>query len=364
MAYDSDDKKSKKNRGAYDTGNKAARKYKLQKKSKQDLSKVRKQKLKDKGFRKSKARSNKTQTARDILSKKHGIKKASARVDGKYVLDHEQITDLMNKMGFDFSDRKGSWVTAPKSKSEPEKSPEKDKPKIKSVKDFKKDKEKIDDVSDEGDPEPAQVRDEIDDPPISFKDMFFNQDEEDLEDVNDINDIEDEEWYTDVFAKGKDGETYHITEREVMIFEARFLLALIWEEYDFTKYTLNKDGDLWGELSRRDALRAMKALSLEWEEYKDLWVDSEGNEVWQYRKDHEETKKTIIGRSLLANMNFLGFIEFDVENKKPRIHPDEVDKQMSKQDFRWNSSDEIWEYVGTDHRADYGSLGHKRGAGD
>jgi len=358
MAFDSNDKRLKNNKGAYDTGSKQARKYKFKKKSLQDVPKSNKQNLRDKGYRKSKKRSNRTQSARDILSQRHGIKKATARVDNKYVLDHEQITDLMDKMGFAFDDNKGSWGAEPKAKGKAE--PEKKKQNKQEY--LSKGKEKLNDLPD-GEAELAIDVDEIDDPPISFKDLFHNQDEE-LDDVDDVDDIEDEEWYTDLFTKGKDGEVYHITEREVMIFQGRYLLGLIWEEYDYSEYEENEAGDIWGVMSRRDVVRAMNSLELEWDEFGDVWVNPEGVEVFQFRDNHDDTKKTIIGRSLLANMNFLEFIQFDEETETPKMLTDTVEDQMKEMDFEWNNSEELWEYVGKDHRADYGSLGHKRGGQD
>lgn len=358
MAFDSSDKRLKKNKGAYDTGSKQARRYKFKKKSLQDVPKSNKQKIRDKGYRKSKKRSNRTQSAREILAKTHGIKKAMARVDNKYVLDHEQITDIMDRMGFAFDDRKGKWDAAPKAKAEKE--PEKKKNQNKNQKYLSKGKKKLTDLPD-GDAEPALDVEEIDDPPISFKDLFHNQDEDELEDVDDVNDIEDEDWYTDLFAKGKDDEVFHITEREVMIFQGRYLLGLIWEEYDYSEYEINEAGELWGLMSRRDVIRAMTALELEWDEFNDIWVNPEGVDVFRFRDNHDDTKKTIIGRSLLANMNFLEFIQFDEETERPKMVTDSVEDKMKEMDFEWNDSEEIWEYTGKDHRADYGSLGHKRG---
>lgn len=355
MPYSSDDKHLGKNKKPYDTGSKAARKYKLRKKSLQDIPKSRKQNLRDKGFRKSTQRSNRTQDAREILAKKHGIKKAMARVDNKYVLDHEQINDLMDRMGFKFNDVRGVWSSSTRDIAQP------DEPEKKKDTSFNPEQgeEALDDI--DGTKEKAHDLSQVEDPDISFKDFFFNQEDEDLEDFDDVDDMEDEDWYRSDFVIGKDEEIFHITEREVMIFQGRFLLGLIWEEYDYSEYKINEAGEIWGVMSRRDTIRAMKALELEWDEFNDVWVDSEGVEVFRFRTEHSELKKTVIGRALLANMNFLEYIQFDSETGKPKVHAESVDDKMAEQDFKWNNSEEIWEYVGTDHRADYGSLGHKRG---
>ena len=117
-------------------------------------------------------------------------------------------------------------------------------------------------------------------------------------------------------------------------------------------------------MSRRDTIRAMQALEKEWDQENDIWIDAqEGTPVLDMRKDHEELKKDILGRGLLANMNFLEFIQFDEETEEPILKADDIEEQMLEMQFQWNSGAEFWEYFGDDHRADYGSLGHKT-AGD
>ena len=69
----------------------------------------------------------------------------------------------------------------------------------------------------------------------------------------------------------------------------------------------------------------------------------------------------ITGKMFILFDFFLEFIQFDEETEEPIMTIDEVTDQLREQKFRWNNSEEIWEYFGKDHRADYGSLGHKRG---
>jgi hypothetical protein len=291
-------------------------------------------------------RPNKTQQARDFLFKKQGIKKAKARANGKYILDHTQIKDLMHGLGLDFNPKAGKWGVG---KQQTKKATPEDKPKTKSIQDIhqeiqKQKQELLDTLPPPRDPNapPAPEPEDL----IEVPDEFDNVDKFELEEEK------------SVFALGKDDEVYHITEREVMIFQARFLIGLIWEEYSYSKYNLEPDGEKWALQSRGDTLRAMDALMTHWDAVDDTWHTKLGLQVFRLRKSHNESKKSVVGRGLLANMNFLEFIEFDPKTKQPKMAIDDVKDQLEKQEFRWDDSKEVWHYVGKDHRADFGNISH------
>jgi hypothetical protein len=291
-------------------------------------------------------RPNKTQQARDFLFKKQGIKKAKARANGKYILDHNQIKDLMAGMGFEFNTKVGKWAMGKHVLSKKDKTDDTSKtPSIQNIQQqIQKQKEVLDGLPDARDPN-AEAPPKPDDL-IEVPDEFDS-----------INELEDEE-FTDTFSIGKDGEVYHITEREVMIFQGRFLLGLIWEEFTYSQYRLEPDGKQWAIQSRGDTLRAMEALGLSWDAVDDTWHNKNGFQVFRLRKHHNETKKSIVGRGLLANMNFLEYLEFDTQSKLPKLSIDDVKDQMEQQEFHWDEESETWNYTGTDHRADFGNISH------
>lgn len=279
-------------------------------------------------------RVNKTQQARDILANSHNLKKAKMRHNGKYILNHKQIKHIMSKMGLMFNPKKGKWVVGI----------ETPKPDIKITQNNKidNDKEKLAQV--------VNKRDSTLPSKKEFEDLIEVPDE-----FDNIEELKDEE-FEDDYVKGKDGETFRITEKEVMIFQARFLLSLIWEEFSFTRYELKPDGKIWGDQSRSDTLHAAKLLNIIWDALDDTWHTETGRQVFRLKINHNETKKSIVGRALLANMNFLEYIQFDEKLKMPQKTPDSVKSHLEKYDFHWDDSEEIWEYVGEDHRADYGNI--------
>lgn len=311
--------------------------FKIKKKSNFDLPQSKTYKLGK--------RPNKTQQARDFLFKKQGIKKAKARVNGKYILDHNQIKDLMGGMGLEFNPKAGKWGLG---QQKAEKKPE-EKPNAPSIQNIQKQimqqkQDILDNLPNPRDPNAP--------PPPEIEDFIEIPDEFDT-----IEEFEEEE-FESIFAKGKDGDIYHITEREVMIFQGRFLLSLIWEEFSYSEYTLKPDGIMWAVQSRGDTLRAMEALTMKWDALDDTWLTNIGMQVFRLRIHHNETKKSVVGRSLLANMNFLEFISFDKHTKLPKMSIDDVKEQLEKQEFRWDDSEEVWHYVGDDHRADFGNISH------
>jgi hypothetical protein len=290
-------------------------------------------------------RPNKTQQARDFLFKKQGIKKAKARVNGKYVLDHMQIKDLMGGMGLDFNPKAGKWGLG----NQKQKKAKDEKPKTPSINNIQQKiqqqkQEILDNLPDPRDPNAP--------PPPEPDDLIEVPDEFDT-----LEEFEEEE-FESIFAKGKDGDVYHITEREVMIFQGRVLLGLIWEEFSFSEYTLKPDGQMWAVQSRGDTLRALEALNMMWNAIDDTWHTADGMQVFRLRIHHPETKKSIVGRGLLANMNFLEFLTFDKKTKLPKMSIDDVKEQMEKQEFRWDDEEEVWHYTGDDHRADFGNISH------
>lgn len=291
-------------------------------------------------------RPNKTQQARDFLFKKQGIKKAKARVNGKYVLDHNQIKDLMRGMGLDFNTKEGKWGMG-KGGGVPQKKKEVDKPKTPSIQNIQQQiqqqKQILDDLPSPRDPDapPAPAPDDL----IEIPDEFDT-----------IEEFEEE--FEDIFVIGKDEDIYHITEREVMIFQGRFLLGLVWEEFLYSEYKLEPDGKIWAIQSRGDTLRAMDALTTKWSALDDTWHTAVGVQVFRLRVNHNETKKTVVGRGLLANMNFIEFIQFDEKTRTPKMGIDDVVDQLEKQEFQWDEEEEVWIYVGTDHRADFGNISH------
>jgi hypothetical protein len=294
-------------------------------------------------------RPNKTQQARDFLFKKQGIKKAKARTNGKYVLDHTQIKDLMSGMGLEFNPKAGKWGMG-KGGGAHQKKKEVEKPKTPSIQNIqqqiqKQKQEVLDNLPDPRDPNAP--------PPPEPDDLIEVPDEFDS-----IEELEEEGELEDTFAIGKDGDIYHITEREVMIFQGRFLLGLVWEEFSYSEYRLEPDGTVWATQSRGDTLRAMDALTTKWSALDDTWHTSVGVQVFRLRINHNETKKTVVGRGLLANMNFIEFIQFDEKTKRTKMGIDDVNDQLEKQDFHWNDEDEEWHYVGEDHRADFGNISH------
>ena len=292
-------------------------------------------------------RPNKTQQARDFLFKKQGIKKAKARANGKYILDHNQIKDLMAGMGLEFNTRAGKWGLGKgggvRRKEKPEeKSPI---PSIKNIQQkIQQQKQTLDNLPDPRDPHAP--------PPPEPDDLIEIPDEFDT-----LEEFEDEE-FESIFAKGKDGDIYHITEREVMIFQGRFILGLIWEEFTYSQYKLEPDGQLWAVQSRGDTLRAMQALMQVWDAVDDTWHTPDGLQTFRLRIHHNETKKSIVGRGLLANMNFLEFLEFEPQTKLPKMSIDDVRDKMEDQEFRWDDEEEVWHYIGKDHRADFGNISH------
>jgi hypothetical protein len=292
-------------------------------------------------------RPNKTQQARDFLFKKQGIRKAKARANGKYILDHNQIKDLMSGMGFEFNPKAGKWAIGKGVLPSKEKKQEKPvTPSIQNIqqKIINQKKQILDTLPDPRDPEAPL--------PPEPEDLIEVPDEFDT-----LEEFEDEE-FESIFPIGKNGEIYHITEREVMIFQARFLLGLIWEEFSYSQYRLEPDGKQWAIQSRGDTLRAMDALSMRWDAIDDTWHTEDGRQVLRLRINHNENKKSVVGRGLLANMNFLEFLEFDPKTKSPKMGIDDVKEQLEKQEFRWNDEDEVWYYVGDDHRADFGNISH------
>lgn len=292
-------------------------------------------------------RPNKTQQARDFLFKKQGVKKAKARANGKYVLDHTQIKDLMSGMGLEFNPKAGKWGMG-KGGGAPQKKKEVEKPKTPSIQNIQQQiqqqKQTLDALPPPRDPNapPAPEPDDL----IEVPDEFDT-----------IEEFEEEE-FESIFAKGKDGDIYHITEREVMIFQGRVLLGLIWEEFSYSQYELQPDGKKWAIQSRGDTLRAMDALTMKWNAVDDTWHTPDGMQVFRLRIHHNETKKSIVGRGMLANMNFLEFMDFDPKTKLPKMSIDDVKEQMEKQEFHWDDEEEVWHYVGTDHRADFGNISH------
>jgi len=291
-------------------------------------------------------RPNKTQQARDFLFKKHNVKKAKARVNGKYVLDHVQIKHLMKSMGLDFSPKAGKWVIGAQKKDTPSSDPQAHAHLLRDIQ--KKLQKQKQDVLDKLPP----PRDPGAPPAPPIENLIEVPDE-----FDDVKEFEQQE-FESKFVKGKDDEIYHITEREVMIFQARFLLGLIWEEYSYCEYKLEPDGEVWATQSRGDTLRAMDALTMKWDPLDDTWHTSKGVQVFRLRMQHNEVKKSVVGRGLLANMNFINFIEFDLTTKQPKMSIDEVKEQLEKQEFRWDDSGEVWYYTGTDHRADFGNISH------
>jgi hypothetical protein len=280
-------------------------------------------------------RVNKTQQARDILANSHNIKKAKMRKDGKYLLNHKQVKNIMAKMGLMFNPKKGKWLVGMEKPAQ--------QPKQQDNAQSKPDKEeKLNQI--------VQNRDSTLPTEDEFDELIEVPDEFDS-----VNELKDEE-FEDDYVKGKDGETFRITEKEVMIFQARFLLSLIWEEFSFTRYELKPDGKIWGDQSRSDTLHAAKLLNIMWDALDDTWHTETGRQVYRLKINHNETKKSIVGRALLANMNFLEYIQFDERLKLPKRTPDSVKSLLEKYDFYWDDSEEIWEYLGEDHRADYGNI--------
>lgn len=300
-----------------------------------------------------KRRGGKTKSARAILSKKYGIKRAVEKnADKKYVLRHLEVQEMIRRLGYIYDNKRGVWDNregaAPVKKgkmakfkhAEPsEKEPE-------QKKDPKKDPSKA--AVDTTDKVEADAEKET-------SPIIDVEKEEENDDESDSSDPEDNTKFT---AIGNGGIEYDITEGDIKSYSARMMLAEFFgmksalkfeeaeEEDEGTDDLGNKNVSVYIDpvISREKVVEKIESLGYNWNVDQQEWQKS-GVSIFEVFKDKEDIEHKAIydGRTYLAILGFIHAFSFDEEGGAEMEDADVLDN-MSILGFSYNQETNKWDH--------------------
>lgn len=260
-----------------------------------------------------KKRKSKTQDARHILAHKHQQKKAEEKKHNSrsYVLDQFDIEKLMSKFNYVYDDNLEKWVQKKK-----------------------QDKQELDtdnNKKSEGDP---YIKRTGEDP---YKKQV-SPEEEEYPSKKQVSPEEEEE---DPSKKqyNKDETKIENNDDHVKLYQARFILAVVYDLIDYVKY--NKNIPL---IPNDEVVSQMTKRGFYWNEDNNFWYTEDltiPNELFNIG----ENKKSIIARSYAAHLFDKNAINIDNESKQPILDKENVISKLENKNYVWSESLDKWQHI-------------------
>jgi hypothetical protein len=266
-------------------------------------------------------KSSPTFWGRKILSTKFQDKDAIKKDEsGKYLLNQDAINKKMNDNGYMWDQKKRLWVKKPEKKSEyADQKPAVVEPKKDETSDEKE-------VETKKDLAPEDQLDSVADAP----DIEDDSNDEYEEELNPLQD-------PSILAKMK-------------YMQARLISGIVSSDSEITDFNKNEEDTWIPTIKDEDVTEKITKLGYEWDATKKVWLDQNLN-IPNKVFDIGESKKTIIARSLLAALGKVKNIKVN-KSGTPTSDKEKIDLKMENEGFMWSPQLDMWKYLGEDDESE------------
>lgn len=246
--------------------------------------------------------------------------------NNQYILNQDAISQRLNQRGYYWDMHKKMWLKAEDAKDVPNtaskpKAAEPEKAETTQTEPVAKSSETKPDSSDDTQPEASETSD------------YEAEDDSETDSDKELDPLAD----PSIIAKMK-------------LMQARLVLGVTTEKPEVTLFNTNENKEDVPVVADKDILEKINNLGYTWDDTKKMWLD-QALSMPKKLIDIEETRKSVLARSLLAAIDSVNAIKVNASGL-PSIKTEKLDTKMDKQGYVWNTDTNNWKFMGDDVSAD------------